>query len=104
MLESYLSLVEKRVLSVSAEGKSYPNLSHSELSALKFLKSDFGLVIKEVGKGSALVVWDRGDYVTEAVRQLDDRQVYEEAEVDTTVELGKTIHDRLKELREEDPG
>ena len=38
LLDSYLSLVEKRVLSILAEGKSYPNLSHSELSALKFFK------------------------------------------------------------------
>ena len=91
LLESYLSLVEKSVLSVSAEGKSYPNLSHSELSALKCVKSDFGLVSKEADKGSAVVAWDRGDYVTAAVRQLDDRQGYEEVEVDPTVELGKTI-------------
>ena len=104
LLESYLSLVEKRVLSVSAEGKSYPNLSHSELSALKFLKSDVGLVIREADMGSALVLLDRGEYVTEAVLELDDRQVYEEVEVDPTVELGKTILDRLKELREEDLG
>ena len=39
-----------------------------------------------------------------AVQQLDDRQVYEEVEVDPTVEVSKTIHDRLTELREEDPG
>ena len=36
--------------------------------------------------------------------KLNVRQVYEEIEVDPTVELGKTIKSRLDELREEDPG
>ena len=31
------------------------------------------------------------------------KQVYEEVEVDPTVELGKTINSKLKELREVDP-
>ena len=35
---------------------------------------------------------------------VDDRQVYEEVEVDPMVDLGKTINSRLNELREEDPG
>ena len=55
-------------------------------------------------KGSAVVVWDWGDYISDANRQLDDRQVYEEVEVDPTVGLGKTINSRLNELREEDLG
>ena len=59
LLKSCLSILEKKVLSIAPEFKSYPNLSPSELSAFKFLKSDFILVIKEVDKGSAVVVWDR---------------------------------------------
>ena len=62
------------------------------------------MVIKEADKGSAVVVWDREDYVMEADRQLNDKQVYEEIEEDPTVELVKTISNRLQELRVEDPG
>ena len=104
VLENYLSLLEKEVMSVSPEGKNFSNLSPSEQLSLKQLKSDRNIVIKEADKGSAVVVWDRGDYISEANRQLDDRQVYEEIEVDPTVDLGKTINSRLNELREEDPG
>ena len=104
VLENYLSLLEKEVMSVSPEGKSFSNLSSSEQFSLQQLKSDRNIVIKEADKGSAVVVWDRGDYISEANRQLDDRQVYEEIEVDPTVDLGKTINSRLKELREWDPG
>ena len=91
-------------MSVSPEGKNFSNLSSSEQLSLKQLKCDKNIVIKEADKGSAVVVWDRGDYISEANRQLDDRQVYEEVEVDPSVDLGKTINSRLHELREEDPG
>ena len=94
----------KEVLSVSPLGKNFNNLSSSEQLSLKQLKSDRNIVIKEADKGSAVVVRDRGDYISEANRQLEDRQVYEEIEVDPTLDLGKTINSRLNELREEDPG
>ena len=104
VLENYLSLLEKEVMSVSPKGKNFSNLSSSEQLSSKKLKSDRNIVIKEADKGSGVVVWDREDYISEANRQLDDRQVYEEIEVDPTVNLGKTINSRLNELREEDPG
>ena len=99
VLENYPSLLEKEVMFVSPEGKNFSNLSSSEQLSLQQLKSDRNIVIKEADKGSAVVVWDRGDYISEANRQLDDRQVYEEIEVDPTVNLGKTINSRLNELR-----
>ena len=52
-------------------------------------------------KGSAVVVWDRADYIIEANRQLNDRQVYE---VNQTIDLVKTVYSSLAELREEDRG
>eukprot|EP00795_Rhopilema_esculentum_P016113 gene16113-biopygen5453 len=104
LLESFLSQLEKDVLSITTDGKYYSNLSSSELSALNNFKCDRNIVIKEADKGSAVVVWDRGDYIEEANRQLGDRQVYEEIEVDPTIELGKAVNNRIIELRVEDPG
>ena len=104
VLENYLLLLEKEVMSVSPEGKNFSNLSSSEQLSLKQLKCDRNIVIKEADKGSGVVVWDRGDYISEANRQLVDMQVYEEVEVDPTVDLGKNINSRLEQLREEDPG
>ena len=54
--------------------------------------------------GSAVVVWDRENYISEANRLLDGRQVYEEVEVDPSVNLGMTFNSRLNDPREEDPG
>ena len=82
-------------MSISPEGKNLSNLSPSEKLSLKQLKSDRNIVIKEADKGSAVVVWDRGDYISEANRQLHDRQVYEEVEVDPSVVLGKTINSTI---------
>ena len=51
-------------MSVSPEGKNFSNLSFSEQLSLKQLKSDKNIVIREAGKGSVVVVWDRGDYIS----------------------------------------
>ena len=56
------------MLAVSPEGKNFPNVSFEEHEALRILKSDRTIVIKEADKGSAVVVWDKVDYVTEADR------------------------------------
>ena len=81
-----------------------PSCEADEFARSAVSETNFHHAIKEADKGSGVVEWDRGDYISEANRQLDDRQVYEEVEVDPTVDLGKTINSRLNELREEDPG
>ena len=44
LLKSYFSLVDRRLLSVAPYGKSHSNLTSSELSVLKVLKSDSTVV------------------------------------------------------------
>ena len=66
ILESYLSLLEKEALSIVPKGRNFCNVSTGERQALHELRSDKDIVIKEADKGSAVVVWDRGDYCAEA--------------------------------------
>ena len=40
-----------------------------------------GVVIKPADKGSAVVVWDRTDYLKEAERQLNDEKTHEEIRI-----------------------
>ena len=61
---------------LEAKGSNYPNLSRDERDALKSLASDKDIVIKSADKGSAVVVWDREDYLAEAKRQLEDINAY----------------------------
>ena len=42
-------------------------------------------MIKGTDKGSEVVVWDREDYLKEAYRQLDDKEVYEQVQSDPSV-------------------
>ena len=47
------------------EHKSYGNMSFEERSALKDLKSNVNLVIREADKGCSVVVMDRQRYIEE---------------------------------------
>lgn len=43
---------------------------------MRGLASDRSIVIKPADKGSCVVIWNHGDYLAEAKRQLDDNTVY----------------------------
>ena len=48
---------------------------------MRSLQNDRSVIIKPAGKGSAVVVWDRQDYLKEAERQLSDSSIYKEVKV-----------------------
>ena len=48
------------------------NLSAEELGALKELINNTQIIIKPADKGSAVVIMNRADYLTEGFRQLSD--------------------------------
>jgi hypothetical protein len=75
-LDVYITLVEKEIMS-SPEQKAFPNLAKEERQALKELKNNKNIIIREADKGSAVVLMDRTRYEAEGYRQLDDRKVYE---------------------------
>ena len=69
-----------------------------ERQALYYLKNDKNIVIKRADKGSAVVVWDREDYIKEAEKQLGDSDVYEEVP-DDPEPLISTIHRTIEKIR-----
>ena len=62
------------------------------------MKNDKNIVIKGADKGSAVVVWDREDYIKEAEKQLGDSHAYEEVP-DDPEPLISTIHRTIKNIR-----
>ena len=62
------------------------------------LRDDSSIIIKGADKGSAVIVWDRENYLKEAYKQLDDREVYEEVPNDPSV-LVNTIIKALEKIR-----
>ena len=66
--------------------------------ALKDLKSNEDIVMKEADKGSGVVVMDKDTYVNEAFRQLGDREVYRETPTDLTQQIAEMVNDRIRKL------
>ena len=90
-IELYLSILEEKLMSIEIPQNKYNNLTWEEWRALYDLKNDKNIIIKSADKGSAVVVWDRKDYIKEAEKQLGDRDIYEETCNDPGP-LIRTIH------------
>ena len=69
-----------------------------ERNALYLLRDDPSFNMKEADKGSAVVVWDREDYLTEANGQLSDKDAYREVKADAE-DLLKDIKNVLRKIR-----
>ena len=65
-LEMFLSKVEQDLFKTIETPTRYSNLSSDEWKAIRSLADDRSIVIKKDDKGSAVVVWDRLDYIKEA--------------------------------------
>ena len=76
----------------------YNNLTWEEWGALFDLKNDKTIVIKGANKGSAVVVWNRDDYIQEAKNQLGHKEIYEEVSNDPEP-LIDTIHRAVEKIR-----
>ena len=94
-IEMYLSRLEEEILSL-VEKLSYSNLTKGERNALYLLRADSSIIIKEADKGSAVVVWDREDYLREANSQLSGKDVYQEVKCNAEGPLLKVIKSVLR--------
>ena len=74
------------------------DFTKEEWEVLYSLKDDPSIIIKGADKGSVVVVWDREDYLKEAYRQLDDKEVYEQVPDDQSV-LANTLMKVLEKTR-----
>ena len=97
-IELYLSSLGEKLMKVEVPKDKFNNLANSERKALYDLKNDKSIVIKSADKGSAVVVWDREDYIKEAEKQLGDQEVYEEVSNDAAPLL-KTINGVIAKIR-----
>ena len=79
-LEVFLSCVEHEIFKDIETPLRYSNLTSEEWRAILSLADDRDIVIKKTDKGSAVVVWDRNDYVKEAEKQLKDTKVYKQVD------------------------
>ena len=76
------------------------NLHKTEFDALRSLRSNTEIVIKKADKGSAVVIQNRTDYISEGLRQLNDKQFYKQVDSDLTSYhrdiVSRRVNDMLK--------
>ena len=85
-------------MDIDVSSKRFNNLAKEERNALYNLRDDPTIIIKGADKGSAVVVWDREDYVKETSKQLEDKDAYEEVQNDPSI-LINTIIRALEKIR-----
>ena len=98
IIETYLSCLKERLLDTEIPSKRFNNLTNEEREAWYSLKDDPSIIIKGADKDSVVVVWDREDYLKEAYRQLDDKEVYQQVPDDSSV-LANTLMKALEKIR-----
>ena len=62
------------------------------------LDDDKSIIVKGADKGSAVIVWDRKDYLKEAKKHLENKEVYLEVPNDSSA-LVSTIFKSLEKIR-----
>ena len=96
-IEIYLSSLDEKPMSIEIPKDKYNNLMREERGALFDLRKDKTIVIKGADKWSAVVVWDRDDYIQEAEKQLGDK--YNEEVRNDPQPLIDTIHRAVEKIR-----
>lgn len=98
ILETYVDMLERKIFSHDLRVPCHRNISRAEQEALETLRGSDDIVIKQADKGSAVVVMDREKYIDEAMRQLNDRDVYIPLQKDPMI---KKINVRLNTLHDD---
>ena len=98
VIEVYMSSLEGKLMKIEIPKDKYDKLTSKERQALYDLNNDKNIVIKSDDKGSAVVVWDRDDYIKETEKQLGDSDVYEEVP-DDPEPLISTIYRTIEKIR-----
>ena len=68
-------------------------------NALYFLRDDASIIVKESNKRSAVVVWEREDYLQEANSQLSHKDIYREVKGDAESPPMEVIKSVLGKIR-----
>ena len=97
-IELYISPIEEKPLSCTEIKHTYYNLTREERQVIYNLKNDQSIVIKETDKGSAVVIWDKKDYLMESEKQLSCKKTHEEVSSDPSFVI-KIIHDTFEKIR-----
>ena len=95
--EAYLCELPKKLQGMRKRAFN-DNLNRSERFAIKQLKQNTSIVIKNADKGSCIVSEDKVKYIQEGMKHLEDRRIYETVEEDVTIPLVEAINGYVKTI------
>ena len=98
-LDMFISVVESELMNAPKQQQKIPNLTADERLALRNLKQNTEVVIREADKGSAMVVMSRERYIAEAIRQLSDTDVYQQVSSAVVFDVIEEVKDILSRLQ-----
>ena len=98
-VETFISAINHDVKSSKAKKFPRDNLSKSEREALLNLQKRHGIIIPKADKGGAVVILDIKDYISEANRQLNDTNNYEQLDFDPTELHNEKIKSDINNLK-----
>ena len=76
-----------------------PNLTKGEMAVIKQLRADKDRIILTAGKGVALVIMERKDYIEKAQQLLQDLNAYKTIPTDPTTKLKTRLITKLKKIK-----
>lgn len=97
-LEAMITCNERNLTKFIPKDPVSHNLTKQEKQALAELKIYGDITIKSADKGSAVVIMDTADYISEAIRQLSDKTIYKEIDTDLTKEHNNYVYALLKKM------
>ena len=96
-IEAYVEALERELLTHDFDMIYQRNLSREEQQALQNLRKYDDIIIKQADKGSAVVIMDKEAYLQEAMRQLNDSEIYQPLVKDSTRDMIKKVNERIQE-------
>ena len=104
-VKTYMQSVKNDIEASSHEStylNNIQNLTPGEKKALAELKERDDIIITKADKGGAIVIQDVATYITEAERQLGDKEFYERQPRDLTPDHTRQINEAIEQLARED--
>ena len=98
MLEHIQEILTDRILKHNPSRNRPRNMSNKEYKILQQLQELKSIVIKKADKGSNVVILNRENYIQEAMRQLKNKQFYQECSENLTLKHHQMVQELVTEL------
>jgi len=100
--EYFLSNIDSQMQTTAHNCKKpkHQNFNKKEWQAMTSLHQNTEIVIQQAGKGGAVVILNRAEYINECLRQLKNRKYYLPTPTDLTKKHASEVENLLKHCRQ----